>query len=151
MTSEIGGNKGFSKYSDKDSKLTTISSLRQAFADGYNRDENNVHRFRDSIGKAPSRPFETEYFGTSFAYVHKNTLFVTVDAFQMIGNGSLNYMDRQNGRGGEGAITCTVTGPHLTWFEEVLSEAKKIPAIKHTVVQAHLPIIQPVRKVVRST
>jgi len=49
--------------------------------------------------------------------------------------------------GGEGVITCTVVHKHLRWFISVLKEAKKDNTIKHIIVQAHLPIIQPVRKV----
>jgi len=40
-----------------------------------------------------------------------------------------------------------VEGDHLKWFENVLIEARKNKSIKHIIVQAHLPIIQPVRKV----
>jgi hypothetical protein len=41
----------------------------------------------------------------------------------------------------------TVVGEHLQWLEEVLSEARKDAGIKHILVQSHLPVIYPVRKV----
>jgi hypothetical protein len=52
-----------------------------------------------------------------------------------------------NGLGGEGTITCDVDGAHLDWFENVLVEARKDETIRHIFVQAHVPILQPVRKV----
>jgi len=80
----------------------------------------------------------------SYAYQHKNVLFITVDAyFQM----PQNYFDREKGLGGEGKVTCTVNGDHLSWFENVLIEARKDNTVKHIIVQAHVPVLQPVRKV----
>jgi len=43
-----------------------------------------------------------------------------------------------------------VTGSHLAWFEHVLKEARKDPSIKHIFVQSHLPVLNPVRKVLSS-
>ena len=75
-------------------------------------------------------------------------MFITVDAFRLIPNLSSGqrYFERASSSGGEGVITCTVTGDHLEWFENVLIEARKDSSIKHIFVQAHVPIIQPVRK-----
>ncbi len=69
---------------------------------------------------------------------------MVVDIFHNTGK---DFFDRENGLGGEGSITVTVLGEHLEWFEYVLSEANKDDAIKHIIVQAHIPIIQPIRKV----
>ena len=49
----------------------------------------------------------TEYENTFFAYIHKNTLFVTVDTFQIVGEGTSDCIDRKNDKGGGGAITGT--------------------------------------------
>ena len=112
--SEIGGNKGFVKVTEENSKLNTIPALRKAFEDGYNKNEEGEYFFGERIyfGSAswPSRPIGTDYEGTSFAYIHKNVLFVTVDAFMQVTDDYENYIDRENGRGGEGTITCTVKG-----------------------------------------
>ena len=86
---------------------------------------------------------------TSYAYRHKNSLFITVDAFKQVTSDN-PYLDRTNGAGGEGVVTCSVTGRHLNWFELILREARKDKSIKHIFVQSHLPILQPVRKVVCS-
>ena len=51
------------------------------------------------------------------------------------------------GVGGEGAVSVTVQGEQLLWFEKVLQEARKNESIKHIIVQAHVPILQPVRRV----
>jgi len=143
---EIGGNSGF-VVSGPRSKLSTVPAYRKAFGDGYNRDDGGLFLFNQLIGNVSPRPLGTTYEDTSFAYRHKNALFATVDAFKLVGDGDSNYIDRAKGFGGEGAITCDVSGDHLDWFESVLVEARNDSSIKHIFVQAHLPIIQPVRKV----
>jgi hypothetical protein len=99
-----------------------------------------------NIGIATSRPIGTPFEQTSFAYVYKNALFITVDAFTRLDR---NYFNKRNGSGGEGAVTCTVSGDHLTWFENVLIAAndERSSTIRHIFVQAHVPILQPVRKI----
>ena len=97
------------------------------------------------IGNADPTPYDTEYEYNSFACVHKNVLFVTVDVFVQISN--KDFYDRENGLGGEGIVTGDVTRSHLDWFEDVLREARKDATIKHIIVQSHLPILQPVRRV----
>jgi len=143
---EIGGNKGFRAINNKKSKVSTVPSYRKGFSDGYSSDSEGNFLFTTKIGNADSRPLGTVWENTSYAYAHKNCLFITIDAFKSMGDDQ-NYMDREKGRGGEGTITCDVDGKHLEWFEEVLVEAGKNDTIQHIFVQAHLPIIQPVRKV----
>ena len=66
----------------------------------------------------------------------------------MTKNGSKHgVFSRPKGIGGEGVVTGTVTGSHLEWFKFILREAKKDTTIQHIFVQAHLPILQPVRKI----
>jgi hypothetical protein len=47
----------------------------------------------------------------------------------------------------QGSVTGAVTGKHLEWLDHVLSEGRKDSSIKHIFVQAHLPVLQPVRRV----
>ena len=143
---ELGGNEGF-VISGGRSKLPTVPAYRKAFGRGYNKYAGGGYRYNEPIGKIKLRPLGTTYEDTSFAYRHNNALFVTVDAFKLMDDGNSNYIDRTKGFGGEGAITCDVSGDHLDWFESVLVEARNDTSIKHIFVQAHLPIIQPVRKV----
>jgi hypothetical protein len=141
---ELGGNNGFRV----NKKLSTIPSYRQGFVSGWNRNQTTGEPiFHDLIMDTPSRPLGTPYEGSSYAYQYKNALFISVDAFRQVGDGHENYFDREHGFGGEGAITCDVSGDHLAWFEAVLKAARSDESIKHIFVQAHLPIIQPVRKV----
>ena len=114
--------------------------FREAFAKEFNINPDGGHfRYEKRIGNAESRPLGTKYEETSYAYQHKNVLFVTVDAF--------HQEDPDVSIGAEGSVTGTVTGPHLQWLEAVLSEARKDSSIKHILVQSHLPVIYPVRKV----
>jgi len=145
---ELGGNKGFFLGAKGNkSKVLTVPASRKAFADGYNKNENESFLFNDAIGNVTSRPLGTTFEDTSFAYRKNNVLFITVDVFKIVGHGDRNYFDKINGFGGEGVITCDVSGAHLNWFEDVLREAKKDLNIKHIIVQGHVPIILPVRKV----
>ena len=72
--------------------------------------------------------------GTAFYFLHKNTLFVSVDVFE-------------EGKGGQGEINVQVTGKQLAWLEETLSGH---PSVDHIVVMGHAPVLGPVRKLVSS-
>ena len=107
-------------------------------------EKDGVPLYTTPIGDAASRPYGTEYEQTSYAHVHKNALFVTVDAFHSVNS---TFFDRETGEGGNGIVTCTVVGEHYLWFEDVLRAGQEDPSIKYMFVQAHIPILQPVRKI----
>ncbi|VGO11972.1 hypothetical protein PDESU_00520 [Pontiella desulfatans] len=114
--------------------------FREAFAKEFNRNpDGGRFLYEQPVGKASSRPLGTTYENTSYAYRHKNVLFITIDAF--------HQENPDEKIGDEGSVTGTVIGPHLQWLEEVLAEARKDSGIKHILVQSHLPVIYPVRKV----
>jgi hypothetical protein len=129
------------------SKVGTIEDYRKGFSDGVLKDENGTALFAENIGSVTASPADTPFNETSYAYRHNNSLFVTIDAFKRVGDGTENFMDKKRGLGGEGVYTCDVDGEHLQWFDNVLEEAEQDTTIKHIFVQAHLPILQPVRKV----
>jgi len=143
---EIGGNEGF-VVSGRESKLATIPTHRQGWIDSFMKDENGLFKFNEGVTGVSSRPPEESGFhGTSFAYRRKNSLFISVDVFKIMNGGASNYYDRSNGYGGEGAITCRLEGLHANWFESVLKAAREDISIKHIFVEAHVPILHPVRK-----
>jgi len=114
--------------------------FRKAFANQFNTNsEDGRFLYETPIGDATSRPIGTPYEATSYAYRHKNALFVTIDAFHQENPGKVI--------GSQGSVTGTITGKHLQWLENVLSEARKNSDIDHIFVQSHLPVIYPVRKV----
>ncbi len=116
------------------------AEFREAFSNVFNMDPDGGHfRYDKPIGKAPSRPLGTKYEATSYAYQHKNVLFVTVDVFHQ------EDPDKQIGM--QGSVTGAVVGKHLAWLDHVLSEARKDSSIKHIFVQSHLPVLQPVRRI----
>jgi len=139
---ELGGN-GWGVGSDK---VAVLQDYRDGFQKELNRKENGEFLYSEpiGIGNAPSRPLGTIYENTSYARTYKNVLFVTIDCFHSKGSG---FMDREEGLGGEGSVTVSVEDEHLTWLEEVLKEAQKDDMIRHIIVQAHVPVLQPVRKV----
>jgi len=114
--------------------------FREAFANVFNINPDNGEFIYDKpVGEAASRPLGTKYETTSYAYQYKNVLFVTVDVFHQ------QDPDKQIGK--QGSVTGAVVGKHLKWLDHVLSEARKDSGIKHIFVQAHLPVLQPVRRV----
>lgn len=114
--------------------------FRSSFAKEFNYNSDGGRFLYDQpVGAAAARPLGTKYEETSYAYRHKNVLFVTLDAF--------HQEDPDVTIGPEGSVTGTITGEHLAWLEHVLSEARKDAGIKHILVQSHLPVIHPVRKV----
>jgi hypothetical protein len=125
-------------------KVDGLSHFREGLVTNLNKNETGSFLFNASIGDATARPIGTSFASTSFAHAHKSALFITVDAFQSVDEEQ--YFNREESSGGEGMITCTVTGDHLAWFESVLIAANNDPSIKHIFVQAHVPILQPVRK-----
>jgi hypothetical protein len=139
---EYGGN----GWGPADPKTHANAQYRYTFGNGFNFNPVTKNfRYKTKIGNVKPFPAGTEFETTSYAVRHNNALFVTVDAFFVTGLNA--HWDRQNGTGGEGVITCTVTGKHLKWFEDILKAARKSSWCKHIFVQAHLPIDQPVRKV----
>jgi len=115
-----------------------IATFRQGFANTFTLNKNGESRYTQNIGNALARPVGTIYENTSNAVQYKNVLFITLDIFR--------FDEKDKILGDQGVINGDITGKHLEWFESVLTEAQKIPSIKHIVVQAHLPIIYPVRK-----
>ncbi len=120
------------------------AEFRESFANAFNystgsASDQPAFKYSQKIGSANSRPLGTIYQDTSYAYQHKNALFVTMDVF--------HQEDYKTAIGEQGTVTGTVVGPHLAWFESVLVEARKDSSIKHIFVQSHLPVIYPVRKV----
>jgi Concanavalin A-like lectin/glucanases superfamily/Calcineurin-like phosphoesterase len=112
--------------------------FRDAFQRIWNRDEQGRFIYSEPIGSAPSRPLGTAWENTSFAYKYKNVLFISVDIFDTPNpDKPVGYLQRSTH--GE------MTKEQLKWFEMVLKEARKDDKIKHIIVQAHTPILPPVR------
>ncbi len=104
----------------------------------FNRDRNDYIRYRKKIGSIPSRPVGSIFSETSYAYVHKNALIVTVDAF---------YQESPNKQISEmGTVANRIVGEQLEWLDNILSEGRTLSEVKHIIVQAHAPVLHPVRK-----
>jgi len=143
---ELGGNAWRPTKNNEKNRLQP--QFRQSFSNEFNKNSSTQDfLFQESIGKATSSPEGTPYNDTSYAHRHKNVLFITINAFAKVGDGTEYFIDRNHGFGGEGAITCTVRDEHLRWFELVLDEARMDASIKYIFVQSHVPVIQPVQKV----
>lgn len=121
---EIGDN--YWKPKDKDPKTLSLPQYRWSFTRALYMDPiSGEYIFKDkAVGKASVTPYGTVYEYSSFAHVHKNVLFITVDPFYQISEDE-EFMDRTKGLGGEGVITGDIRGEHLQWFSSVLKQAKK--------------------------
>lgn len=127
-------------------KVNLLPTFHKAFVDAMYRDyDTGYYMYATNIGDVPSTPWATDFKFRSFAHVHKNVLFVTVDEFAL--KGQQEYFDRAKGVGGNGVVTGTVEkGAHLNWFISILKAGRDDRSIKHIIVQGHLPILQAVRK-----
>lgn len=121
---------------------SVVSQLLPVYRDGFqriwNRDKQGDFIYSNKIGRANSRPLGTPWENTSYAYKYKNVLFLTIDIFNQ------PYADKPVGYMGK-SINADMPEPHLFWFENVLKEARKDVEIKHIIVQAHTPVLAPVR------
>lgn len=137
-------------------KTAVIEEYRQAFRDAFNSNQSDgtflyKGSLQDGSREVATTPWGTTHQRLSYARQYKNVLFITIDLFEQIST-NYNYLDKANGRGGEGTVTGTMKGDHLKWFENVLSIARgENSSIKHIIVQAHLPVLEPVRKVSSSS
>jgi hypothetical protein len=68
--------------------------------------------------------------GTAFYFLHKNSLFISVDVFE-------------KGQGSQGGIVARVSGKQLQWLENTFSA---YPDVNHVIVMGHTPVLGPVRK-----
>jgi hypothetical protein len=121
-----------------DDKSIAQPEFRKALGDKFNLDLNGQHRYNGNIGNATARLQNSTYSDTVYAYVHKNTMIVTLDPF---------YQESPyNNIAMSGTVAMRIVGDQLDWLDNVLGEARKLPEIKHIFVQAHTPVLHPVRK-----
>lgn len=120
-------------------KSRHVDVFRDIFAQTINYEaDGETFKYRTAIGSAPARPLGTKYAGTSFAVVHKNALFITLDPFRHVG--SLWRL------GPQGSVDGNIVGKHLDWLEHVLSNAQQMDEIHHIFVQSHLPLLHPIKR-----
>jgi|GEM_PF-6026370 len=93
----------------------------------------------DQIFGIPSRPIGTDYKNGSYAYIHKNILFLTIDVFQFEGADEFLHLRT-------GSVAGNVEGDHLSWIDKILSASSRDDRIDHVIVQGHTPILPGVRK-----
>ena len=145
---ELGDNRWF--FGDR--KTSLLNQYRKGFQDGFNSNQTDKSFLYegDIVGESlivPTTPWGTDHEKLSYAHQHKNVLFITIDLYEQISTTS-NYVDKANGRGGEGTVTGTMIGDHLVWFENILRVAtEESSSIDHIIVQGHMPVLEPVRKV----
>ena len=120
-----------------DFKSLAQPEFRKALGDSFNSDYNGVSRYDGTIGNIPARPLG-DYSDTAFATVHKNILIVTVDPFYQ--ESPFEKISKA------GTVAMRITGEQLEWLDLVLEEGRKLPEVKHVFVQAHVPVLHPVKK-----
>eukprot|EP00559_Dactyliosolen_fragilissimus_P009826 CAMPEP_0184854838 /NCGR_PEP_ID=MMETSP0580-20130426/220_1 /TAXON_ID=1118495 /ORGANISM="Dactyliosolen fragilissimus" /LENGTH=748 /DNA_ID=CAMNT_0027349183 /DNA_START=20 /DNA_END=2266 /DNA_ORIENTATION=+ len=142
---ELGGN----AWPAGSVHLDVMPYFREGFAKSFNTNQQDKFKWSKPINGVQPRPYGTPYASTSFAHIHKNVMFVTVDVFHNVDG--QDFYDTSKGHGGEGAVTCTVTGKHLKWFDNILKAGAALRdnkgTIDHIIVQAHDPVLYPVRRI----
>ncbi len=102
-------------------KLAAVPTFKKAWADKFTRTATGGHRYR-------MRPVGTAYEDTAYAVRIANTLFVTVDVFQLDKDG----------------VDVTVADGQLRWLDRLLTRARR-NGVEHIIVQGHTPVLGPVR------
>lgn len=102
-----------------------------------------VPQFKNAFRKHLAMPLNgpEQMKGTAYSFVHKNTLFVSLDVFEPNRPGEAGYVNRK--RGSQGGYEPKVTGEQLKWLEATL---KANSNVDHTIVMGHTPILTPVRR-----
>jgi len=109
---------------------------REAFANAFNKDENGHTLYNGNIGSIPQRPLGTQYENTSYAMIHKNVMFVSLDVFR--------YENQQKKLGKEGVISSELSDDQALWLDNVLTAGHALKEIEFIVVQSHFPIKLPI-------
>jgi hypothetical protein len=129
---------------------TPICKALPVFKDAFRLaamfDSSGKELYTDSIGGVPQRPLGTPYAGTSYAFIRGNIMFVTVDTYRYEGPDVIVGDMTTSHQCGTGAVV----GAHLDWLDKVLAAGRKAPGVDFVIVQAHLPILRPVRSYMSS-
>ncbi|MFC1799798.1 LamG-like jellyroll fold domain-containing protein [Candidatus Eisenbacteria bacterium] len=120
-------------------KAGVIDAYKRAFAAAYTLDAEGKSRYDGLIGGVPQRPVGTAYENTSYAFVDGNVLFVTIDIFRFEGPDTTLDPAR-------GVLSIELAPEQKGWLDRLLTEAAAINSIQFTVVQAHHPVLTPMRK-----
>ncbi len=113
-------------------KSFLVPTFKAAWAKHFTLDANGAPVFE-------TRPVGTAFENTAYAVRHKNVLVVTVDEFRQ--DSPTVPLDARTG-----SVRTDVTGDQLAWLESVLSAAAVDPQIDHVIVQGHVPVLLPVRR-----
>ena len=101
-------------------KLGAVPTFKQVFAQNFTR-TGTGYRYAE-------RPAGTAFEETAYAVRLANTLFVTLDVFRSTHDG----------------MKATVSGGQLYWLDKLLTRART-QGVEHIVVQAHTPVLGPLR------
>lgn len=131
---ELGDN----NWGTGSSRALLVPDFKIAFARYFTQDPNGQSLFNGTINGVSARPVDTPYEDTAYAFVNKNMLIVTVDAFRQ--DDPRTKLDNRTG-----SVLGTVDGEQLVWLDALLAAARNDPGIDHIIVQAHSPVLTPVR------
>jgi len=141
---KVYGCVGDHEVGDQNWEVNSIKSLavryfKEAFASAYTLGSNGESLFTGLIGAVPQRPAGTPYENTSYAFIHKNVMVVTVDIFTQ----DSPFISLHPVRG---TVYPDITGDHQKWLDDVLDAGNKIDSVDFIIVQSHFPVLLPVRK-----
>ncbi|MBE0679106.1 MAG: metallophosphoesterase [Bacteroidales bacterium] len=141
---KVYGCVGDHEVGDQNWEVNSIKSLavryfKEAFASAYTLGSKGESLFTGLIGSVPQRPAGTPYENTSYAFIHKNVMVVTVDIFTQ----DSPFVPLHPVRG---TVYPDITGGHQKWLDDVLEAGNSIDSVDFIIVQSHFPVLLPVRK-----
>lgn len=121
-------------------RANAVPAFKKAFAQAYTVDPQGQSKYRGKIGSVPQRPQGTAYADTCYAFVDRNVLFVTVDLYRFEGVHKTLHPK-------SGILSVEMAPEVELWLDALLTETADRDDIQFTVVQAHHPLILPIRKI----
>jgi len=120
-------------------KSSAVKYFKEAFSRAYTLDSAGKSLYDGYIGSVPQRPIGTPYENTSYAFINKNVMVVSVDIFTFESPTVLLDSVR-------GTVSLDITGAHRQWLDDVLAAGNKIDSVDFIIVQSHFPVMIPMRK-----
>jgi hypothetical protein len=141
---KVYGCVGDHEVGDQNWEVNSIKSLavryfKESFADAYTLGSKGESLFNGSVGAVPQRPVGTPYENTSYAFIHRNVMVVTVDIFTQ----DSPFVSLHPVRG---SVYPDITGDHKKWLDDILTAGNQIDSVDFIIVQSHFPVLLPVRK-----
>ena len=115
----------------------TLPLYKEAFARAITHDSLGNSLYNGKIGNVNQRPIGTPFENTSYAFIYKNILIVSLDVFRY--DGPNIVLDSRYG-----TVDADVAGAHAAWVDSVLTAGRALPNVDYIIVMGHTGMMLPI-------